>query len=170
MEGIKVTPLVKRRIYDEYLAANVQWGHLEEFCEGLGSRTGISPTRIRAIIAEMREYDNVTLRAAAYTDHQKLAIMCGASMEAALKTLKRNLTAHTKKVITDKEGNVVSEFKQPDAGAQIAAAEKIIKIHGGFAPDKQTVTVKDERDPSNMSEEELDAEIRRLQEAARHAS
>jgi hypothetical protein len=164
--SVKTPELIKRRVYDEFISAGITASGVSAFCEQKAAEIGVSIGTVRNWIATIREQEDMTVKAAAYTKYQKLASMVGASAVEALRTLQSNLKAQTKKVIVTKDGTIVDTVTNPDYAARNAAAIAILKVHGGFAPDRIETTVRDERDPSNMSEGDIDAEIRRLEAQA----
>lgn len=162
--GPRYSAAFKRRVYDDFLAADLPRGYGEIWYETKAEEIGVSAQTVRTWIAYYRELDRECIGGSS-TPAQNIASLVGATIAEAVRTLGRNLKAHNVKVITDRDGNVVERVYTPNHEAQNSAAEKILKIHGAFAPEKHSVDVRAANDPSVMSDEQLDAELERFQGA-----
>lgn len=155
---------MKRAVYDEFVAAELPRGYFDCWVENKAQEIGCSAASIKNWIGYYREMENGAFGAGNGTPAQTIAALCGASVQRAVSTLARNLTAHNVKIITDRDGNITERAYTPNHEAQNSAAEKILKIHGAFAPDKHVIDVRPANDPTQMSDEALEAEIVHLRQ------
>lgn len=149
-----------RRLYDEFVQGQFSARERRAWAEDKAALFGVSAQSILRRMAALQEEEIILRRIADHTEYQRIAALVGATTAKALATLAKQLKARTTK--WDKENN---RFDLTDNAARIAAAAQILKVHGAYAPDKSQVTIKDERDPANMTEEQLQEELEKLRGA-----
>lgn len=153
-------PLQKRRIYDDYLADAPGNKQFEGWCVLTSEKYGTSWMKVRDVVVAFRELEDLTMRSATVSESIKLATMAGATRAEAFRTLARGMKAQTKKVIINKDGNVVDTLITPDFAVQVRAAEATLKALGANEPEKIAVEIAD--DPTKLSHDQLAEEIARL--------
>ena len=157
---VEFNVLQKRRIYDDFLRDDPTPRDFEVWCVVTAEKYGTTFGRVRNIIAEYAELEDLTMRKATVSEARKLASLAGATLSEAYKTLARGMKASTKKVVTNKEGAVVDVIKHPDYATQVRAATEVLKSQGAYEPQKIDVNLPN--DPTKLSNDQLLAEIRNL--------
>jgi hypothetical protein len=152
--------LQKRRIYDDYVTASPSPKEFERWCDETAAKYGCKVVQVKNVVVQYSELEDLTMRAAKISEGRKLAALAGATQAEAYKTLARGMKASNKRVITNKEGQIVDVISQPDYPSQIRAAVEVLKSQGAY--EAQKIEIDMSNDPTKMSDANLSDEIRRL--------
>lgn len=156
--------LERRRLYEEFSASGTLMRDAGAWCEQKSAALSIPPNRLMRYLAAERDLELCQLRDAQSTHAQRVANLAGASLARAIRALDQSLSAETIRRVFNREGELVDEFAEPDWAARNSAAEKLLKIHGGFAAEKLDVHQVEPGDPSILTDEQLQNRLKRLRE------
>jgi hypothetical protein len=146
-------------VYKQYLAEAPSRGEKTAWTRRKAEELGVSPSAINYAIASERERDFFDSAEAKVTAAQIIASEMGASASKATRKMMQLLNAKRCVKVHDRDGKLIQSYDEPDLRVQLAAAEKLLKLHGAMS-DKVEVVVNQDR---AENEEELDARIAELE-------
>lgn len=163
--GGRLDAVEQRRLYEEFCASKTLMKDAGPWVEAKARELGVPQRRIRGYLARERDMELSQIRDAGATHAQRVANLLGATIAKALKTLSKTMDATVTKKHFAANGDLVDEWEVPDWNARRGAAADVIKVQGGFAPDKLEIDQINPDDPSQLTDEQLQARLKRLRES-----
>lgn len=163
--GGELDSLERRILYEEFSGAGILMKDAGPWIDAKSKEIGVPPRRIRGYLAHERCLELEQVREKTATGAQRVANLIGSSVAAALETLSEGLAATVMKKHFDRHGSLVDEYEVPAWEARHGAAVAILKVHGGFAPDRVEFESNDPADPKNMTEDQIKAKLAQLRNA-----
>lgn len=150
------------KLYADFSKAGINISEAGPWIEEKSRVLGVKPRRLRLYIVREREKELIRIRKVQLTQSQELALGIGATVAAALDTLRSALTATITKKHFDRNGDEVDCMEIPNWEARNAAAAQIIKVFGGYAPDQLVLDSNPRGELSDLSDEQLRARLEKL--------
>ena len=147
-------------LYQQFLSDGVKQSERTAWYARKAEELGVKPATIRKIISDARDAELYADPNAKVTAAQLVANEIGATRAAALRKLNKLLNAKRHIFVHDREGNVKDDYYEDDLRTQLAAAEKILKVHSAMS-DKLEVLI--DRSEKSDSDEALDKRIADLE-------
>lgn len=161
--AVKYTPEERRAVYEEFMLAALRPGDglIQKWYAEKAAALGVTPATVQNWVVREKEKDFFRGAGRKATVHQLLMHEIDLTSVDAMLTLKKCLSAKRRVFRLNKDGDTVADYYDPDFSAQIQAAEKILKIAGGFAADRIDLSPGD-GDASKLTEAELIEELHRV--------
>ena len=152
----------KAALYERFVAAKLTAPlELIQWFEDVADEMKIEPSCVRGWIAEMDELHRKTYESAIQTDAQRRMSIIGPLQVEALLELREQIKAGSSRVIHDRDGNVIQTLEFPDNQARLGAIEKVLRVTKSYPKEELDVTHHNVNPLDMMSEEEIDAELRK---------
>lgn len=163
------TPEERHAVFQEFMAAGLRagGGQIQRWYEQKAGELGVSPSTVQQWVAREKEKAFFAGAGKKATVHQLLAHEIDLTAVDAMLTLKKGLRAKRHIFRCDKEGNVIADYHEKDWQARNQAAEKILKVMGGFS-EKIEITPGG-GDTSEMTDAELLEELQKIEARTRRA-
>jgi hypothetical protein len=146
--------MVMREVWESYEAARPQSGlPYESWVAGTAARIGIEDYQVREICAKANQTYLEAVATGVRTHAQQLGGLVGACLVKGISTLAQSMNATKKRVVTNKDGEVVDIIETPDNATRLQAAVQTIKMHGGFPAEQ--IEVNNRSLIVNLSKDEL---------------
>lgn len=165
------SPVVRAKVWAEFEKANPRGGEeYKAWCETTAELLNVSVDQVKRVVASESDALNAQIRRATLTEAQKVANLLGATVTAALEVLGEALEAGKRKPLLDKSGKPQFDpetgqliyLEEPDWQARIMAANKLIHVHGAYAPQQYEVKTDVTHSFAALTEAELEQQFKEL--------
>lgn len=152
--------------YAAWKASDYGRSQLDEWCEANAGRFEADRLKLRRWIIDETANELSRVKLESSTDAQKIAQLVGATLPKALRTLVKGLSAVKTRVLVDRSGKRTGLEQTPDNEARISAAKEILKVVGGYAPEKLEVLAGPLDEFAALTDEQLKRELAKYRKSA----
>lgn len=134
----KLEPIIRKSLIDDLDREKPRAAHWDEWIEGKATQYSVPQIAVKKYLTTHLERMDVGISLASMPIAQRIAASLGATRSRALQTLNRALDAtrtRSVKLVGGGEGaGRYQEVTEPDWDVRCRAANDLLKVYGGFAP------------------------------------